>query len=192
MLVFHFTDTTRLPWIVETGELRPDKNRIGGLPVDLLWATTDPNGDKTSSALMGAAKTAYRQGFTQLVRITLPATEFRPWRDVVAELPEWTPAHIATLEQAAAKVGQTDTARWVCRSQPILLSRAVSVHAKSFASGRWVQVEATQDWCIIDDHNQFKRAFVCGGRAYFATRSTLPDGRASYGDVYRVDAERLD
>ena len=33
--VYHFTDSTHLPWILSDGELKPGANRIGGYPA--LW-----------------------------------------------------------------------------------------------------------------------------------------------------------
>ena len=54
--LYHFTDTVRLPWIVDADGLRLYRNQIGGLPSpDFLWATTssqvepaDPEGlDRT-------------------------------------------------------------------------------------------------------------------------------------------------
>jgi hypothetical protein len=68
--VYHFTDTIRLPWIIETGELRPDSNRIGGFPADFLWTTSNDKNDLTSSAAAPSARRAYREHVTQLVRVT--------------------------------------------------------------------------------------------------------------------------
>jgi hypothetical protein len=48
--VYHFTDTARLPWIIQTGELRPDPHRLGGFPADFVWATLNAGGDRTSAA----------------------------------------------------------------------------------------------------------------------------------------------
>ncbi len=34
MHVYHYTDTGRLPWILQSGELRPGRNKIAGYPDD--------------------------------------------------------------------------------------------------------------------------------------------------------------
>jgi hypothetical protein len=68
--VYHFTDTARLPWIIETGELQLGSNRIGDFPADLLWATTNSESDLTSSVAALLARKTYQQHVTQLVRIT--------------------------------------------------------------------------------------------------------------------------
>jgi hypothetical protein len=65
-LVYHFTDTTRLPWIIDSGELQPGKNRIGGYPLDFLWATSSLNGDRTSSASSKQALKLWRSGALNL------------------------------------------------------------------------------------------------------------------------------
>jgi hypothetical protein len=35
-MIYHFTDTMRLPWIIETGELRVGLNRVSKLPFEFL------------------------------------------------------------------------------------------------------------------------------------------------------------
>ena len=62
-VVYHFTNSARLPWIIETCELRPGLNRVGDYPnPDFLWATTNQLGDNTASGMSGGSYTAYRQG----------------------------------------------------------------------------------------------------------------------------------
>src|SRR5215203_1119572 len=104
-IVFHFTDTARLPWILASGELRPERNRIGGFPdLDFLWATTSPIGDRSASC--GAQD--YREGMTRLVRITLHVEDFEPWPQITARFPAWTADHIRQLESAARQSSPQD------------------------------------------------------------------------------------
>jgi hypothetical protein len=38
--LYHYSDTARLPWILDTGDLRVGRNKIGNFPdPDFLWAT---------------------------------------------------------------------------------------------------------------------------------------------------------
>jgi hypothetical protein len=47
----------------------------------LLWATVDPNGDRTANVLAcRSRREAVRNGATKLVRITLPARGFLTWK----------------------------------------------------------------------------------------------------------------
>jgi hypothetical protein len=90
-MIYHFTDSARLPWILHDGHLNPGRCRLGGFPdPDFLWATTSPRGDRTASGGIGG----YREGVTRLVRITLPLDDFTPWRQAANNHPEWTVDHI--------------------------------------------------------------------------------------------------
>jgi hypothetical protein len=189
-LVYHFTDTARLPWIIESGELQPGKNRIGGYPPDFLWATLNEVGDRTSSASGKQALKLWRAGITQLIRFTLNADEFGDWRELVNRDPAWTPHHIAQLEAAAADLGQKDTNSWRCRVAPLPLARALCTEAKSYARGRWITVDATPDSCITFEASG-ARGFVIDGQAYFATREVNPFGSHSFGDFCRIGVKKL-
>ena len=80
--VYHFTDTARLPWILQSGELRPGANRIGGFPhPDFLWATTSERGARSAAASMQG----FRTGLTRMVRFILHADDFEAWRDMVRQ-----------------------------------------------------------------------------------------------------------
>jgi hypothetical protein len=97
-LVYHYTDTARLPWILNSGLLMPGRNQIGGYPdPDFLWATTSPDGDGSASA----SREAFRSGLTQMVRFVLHTDDFEPWPTIVERSPQWTPDIVAQLENAA-------------------------------------------------------------------------------------------
>jgi hypothetical protein len=182
--VYHFTDTARLPWIIETGELQPGSNRIGGFPADLLWATTNNESDLTSSVASLLARKTYRQHVTQLVRITLRASDFSPWRAIIGADPAWTPNHVRQLEKAAEKLGELGIEAWRCRPIALPLTRAIAFHAKAYSVGRWVEMDATTEYCI-DTGVAGQRGFVIGEYAYLATKSVNSLGLVAYGDLQR-------
>ncbi len=133
MILYHHTDTARLPFILRTGELRPGANRIGGYPdPDFLWATTDPNGDRTSAADRGEH---YRTGKTRHVRFTLDAGRFFPWSEVPARHPRWTPDQIARLEAAAR--GKSNPSAWWCGDRTIPLANCIAIETRSYRDNRW-------------------------------------------------------
>jgi hypothetical protein len=117
-LAHHYTDTIRLPWIIESSELRPGINRIAGFPGDFLWATTSKSGDRSSSAMSPACDKLYRDGTVQRVRLTLSAADFTNFHEIIKSCREWTSDHIARLINSAAAMGQRDTSKWLCRSEP--------------------------------------------------------------------------
>ncbi|WP_028168711.1 hypothetical protein [Bradyrhizobium elkanii] len=134
--LYHFTCTARLPWIVATKELRPDRNQIGGFPSpDFLWATTRSQGDRTAAGMQG-----YRRGVTALVRLTLFAEDFEPWPAITARFPQWTIEHVRQLEAAARGRGETNFECWRARAEPLPLSRIIGAKAKTY-TGRWRDLE---------------------------------------------------
>ena len=43
-VVYHYTDTLRLPWIILADALQPGRNKTSELPFDFVWATTSERG----------------------------------------------------------------------------------------------------------------------------------------------------
>jgi hypothetical protein len=180
--VYHFTDTARLPWIIESGELRPSKNRIGGLPLDFLWATTDERGCRSAAQ----DPTLYRQGGIPIVLFTLQAADFAPWRETALTVPSWTADHMSMLEASAKKLGD-DPGRWNVRVEPLSLASVIAVSAKAYIGG-WRPIEATDEFCIrFPDAN--RRGFVIGDQAYCATQEVQGD-RVSYSELSRQGVQR--
>jgi len=70
MTIYHFTDTARLPRILLSGELRPGTIAERHLD-DLLWATTNPKGDRTASSFWDGPCNAVLQ-----IRFTLRDDDF--------------------------------------------------------------------------------------------------------------------
>lgn len=132
-VLYHYTDTARLPWIIQSGELRPGRNAIGGFPQpDFLWATSDPQGDRTASAHRGDY---WRRGALWHARFVLDPADFLRWADNRDSLPGWTADHVGRLE--AAK-GASPSAWWY-REASLPLSACRAVEVRSYAVNRWRQ-----------------------------------------------------
>jgi hypothetical protein len=119
---------------------------------------------------------AYREGVSQLVRFTLDPAEFSDWRETVSRNPEWSANHIVALEKAAAASGKSNVSRRRCRIAPLPIARTISVHAKSYASGKWSVIDATPEFCMMPNGNSQTMGFVINGYAYCATRGRTPQG----------------
>ncbi|MGF3027912.1 hypothetical protein ACQVP2_34610 [Methylobacterium aquaticum] len=143
-VVYHYTDTGRLPWIIKAGELRPGANRIGGYPnPDFLWATTSPVGDRTASA----SREALRSGLTRTVRFVLSAEDFIPWPQILGGYPAWTPDHIMRLEKAAAGLSSPTT--WRCRAAALPRSAWLGIETRSYIDKRWLPLSLDEP--VIED-----------------------------------------
>jgi len=125
-VVYHFTDSARLPWTITSGELRPSRTQLGGFPEpNFLWATTYPFGDRTSTAIR-------RAHLAPMVRLTLLAEDFVHWRDVPQRFPQWTVEHQRRLE----RIGQEDFSRWRVRTLPLPVTSIVKAEASCQAGSR--------------------------------------------------------
>jgi hypothetical protein len=132
----HFTDNGRLPWILHSRELRPSRNRIGGFPGrDFLWATNNP--DRSPSASFPFDM--FREGKLLLVRFTLDAADFEPWREAVFRMVYWTPQHAEDIERAGRDTGD-DPSTWYCRRTALPPQRWLAVEARSH-DGEWTPVD---------------------------------------------------
>jgi len=127
---YHFTDTARLPWILQSGELRPGANRIGGYPPDFLWATINKLGSRSAS---GNYSRSYRSGAIHLVRFTLHADDFEPWHEIVRRYPAWTPDHVERLEQAGAE----PSSLWRCRDASLPRSHWIEIATRTYTNNAW-------------------------------------------------------
>jgi len=134
-VVYHFTDSLHLPWIVKSGELRPNLNRLRGIgDVNYLWGTTNPDGDKTARALIVQKILSSKgdeweeeDGDMAVIRFTLPAAGFVPWRDIKRKS-TWTKLQIAELEAYdRSEFGEWGQAKWRCRRKPLPIKSALKV-----------------------------------------------------------------
>jgi hypothetical protein len=170
-LVYHYTDTGRLPWILNSGLLAPGRNQIGGFPdPDFLWATTSPDGDGSASA----SREAFRSGLTQMVRFVLRADDFEPWPAVVERFPQWTPDHVARLEIAAR--GKSSPATWRCRSEPLQQSRWLDIQSRTYQSRTWASVGG-RTTVQVDGNSASLRL---GDWVYVSTKFDHPSGAKGY------------
>jgi hypothetical protein len=135
--VYHFTDTARLPWILQSGELRPGLTRPEGWPADFLWATKRSELDGTSSAWT-AVQSFDARAAIRAVRITLPAGAFLQWSQV-RRFPEWERRHIDTLERHAK--GKSRPADWMIRAEPLAVSEWLLVETRGAQDNQWSRLD---------------------------------------------------
>ena len=147
-IVYHFTDTARLPWILDSGELRlSGAAQAGGYPgPDFLWATTNKNGSRTAAALcpnsgLGGntpCNLGYKTGKVWLVRFTLDAADFEPWPEVTKRFPAWTPD---TIKRHDTMHHGDNPAEWRTCCEPLGQSRWLAIDARTYLDPVWRQVD---------------------------------------------------
>jgi hypothetical protein len=137
--VYHVTSTLQLPWIVESGELRPYPTRDNGIgDTVFLWGSAKRSGDKTGyAARMAQAKeVAWREDLFRPVRFTLPAEGFLTWNEIVLRQ-GWTDDQVAALVAYDRKHHDEDGHdQWHCRADPLPLADVLRAEARTY-SGRW-------------------------------------------------------
>jgi hypothetical protein len=168
-IVYHFTDTARLPWILQSGELQPSANRLNGYPVDFLWATTDKRGSRSASVYIQNEQ--YRRGIVRMVRFALHAADFEPWRDIVQRFPAWTPAHIEMLE----RVAKDSPATWRCRVAPLTHHHWIEIASKTYTDNVWHSSDFRPQ-----SYGRGVWGVTINGRIYASRRHVCSDGLASY------------
>lgn len=133
-VVYHFTDTARLPWILASGDLRGMESTTGGNypSPDFLWATTDARGSRTAAGAF--ARDAYQSGKLWQIRFTLNAADFFEWSAAPFRNAAWTARHVEMLESAARGENPAD---WRCRIAPLPLSRVRGIQVKSWTRPGW-------------------------------------------------------
>jgi hypothetical protein len=182
-LVYHFTDTARLPWILISRELRPGRNKIGGMPdPDFLWATTDSRGDRTASS--SHQSEMYRKGRARMVRFTLRAHDFEPWRKLVDRHPAWTSVFIDRLVRAARAVRSSpDT--WLRRTEPLPWRNWISVETRSpYGDNIWLPFEGPFDGPVIVDCGDGYMGVKIKGKVFASRPHSLPNGNRAY-EIWR-------
>lgn len=180
-MIYHFTDTARLAWILHDGNLIPGRCRVGGYPdPDFLWATANMRGDRSASG--GTA--GFKDGLVRLVRISLHAEDFIPWRDAADQHPDWTKEHIRSLEDAASKLGmsQSEVLDWRCRRTPLPVSRFIAIETRTWQNNTWRPLPIDDETVIYARQGDRVSAGVeIGGVKYFSERTEHPtNGRRGY------------
>ena len=124
-VVYHFTDSMSLPWIISSGELRPGAKRYY-TPSRLLWATTCDKGEKTASCDVADEELKWVNADILLVRFKLAGDDFFEWSEITSRCPGWTAEHVAELEDRARDCDDYEVGfshwRWRAASLPCLAS----------------------------------------------------------------------
>lgn len=168
--VYHFTDTIRLPWILQSGELRPGLARPEGWPADFLWATKNPILDGTSSAA-AAIQSSFNPAAFRAVRIALPASAFVRWSSVPERFPGWTRDHIDGLEWHAR--GKSRPQDWMVRADPLPREKWLSVETRGSYDAQWFPLDTSRALFKLD---QETLGVTIDGYVYASKRELKRDG----------------
>jgi hypothetical protein len=164
--VYHFTDTNRLPWILERGELLVDRGAIGQTPTKFVWGTTLQNGDRTCAAFTSEALKKMRDGYSRLVRFTFSSQEFEPWTNM-REHPDWSKEWYDRLDNSGKRLGGI-TKQWRVRPTPLPVKNAILIETKSYG-GRW-ETLIKPWWIVKADDNPDLRGIVINGVTYLSVQ----------------------
>jgi hypothetical protein len=192
MSVYHFTDTARLPWILDAGELRAGANVVGNFPdPDFIWVTTCEAGDDTAA---GNRRTVgFRSGARYFVRFTLRDEDFEPWPDITRNYPAWTASEVVRLEGRAAHP-ERNPALWRARVAPLPRTAWQAIHVRSYQQPQWKPIPLDTPALTLAPHGKtvmdgtavvsltegVAKAVKIGNRVFSSVRSTAPDGRTGY------------
>jgi hypothetical protein len=181
-VIFHHTDSARLPWIINAGTLMPATDTAFGIypDPDFLWATTDPRGDPTATASQGRARQGYRDGDLAMVRFALDEADFLPWTAIRELYPQWTPEVCALLERTATP---RVVAGWRCRVAALPADRWGRIEFRTWSRPAWRKLE---DRAVSADPLTGALWIKLDGARYFSRRIAAP-GQAP---VYRCGKER--
>jgi hypothetical protein len=174
--IYHTTSTLQLPWIVESGELRPSPNSDTGIGESvLLWGRTKKVEDMTSSAVAATKyrKAAWREDLFRLVRFALPAEGFLTWKEAVHQQ-GWT--DVAVAEMVAddhRRHGKFNHSRWCCRADPLPLTNVLKVEARRYV-GRWQPIELDPGRIVRFRKAPDYRGYTIGGKTFSARRERSP------------------
>ncbi|RYC29295.1 hypothetical protein D3273_24605 [Lichenibacterium minor] len=177
MNLFHFSDTSRLPWIMSSGELRPGGNKAGGFPSpEFVWATTNLLGDASASVAGGDP---YITGKVRHVRFTFDSALFTPWSEIPDHYPQWTPDQVRRLESYTE--GASDPKTWWCSPRPIQREDWSTIHSRSYRDNRWQVLSPTSEIArMADEHGMTWLGVEVVGRPFVSAKVTAPDGRTGY------------
>lgn len=193
-VVYHYTDSLHLPWIVKSSELRPNTNRLIGIGlIKYIWATTNPAGDKTARAMITMHKgyeELFQHGLVQLIRFTLPSAGFVPWCDIKRES-NWTRGQIRKLQQSDRKYfDEHGFAKWRCRREPLPITSALKVEAKLWGEG-WRPIKATRKYCAEISDDPPIMAFIINNVHYYSQQFTSENDHHTLSGYTIPDREEL-
>jgi hypothetical protein len=153
-VVYHFTHSTCLPWIIMEGALYPSQpfkdGSCGGCN-RYLWMTSVPDADyhmrPTDFPLEldnDPGESVWAQGRLAMVRFTLARADFEPWTEVVKK-PPWTRRQIARWKQWEEVLHFGDRPEnWYLRREPLPLNRVLKIEAKARFNPDWTRVRPTK------------------------------------------------
>jgi hypothetical protein len=130
-VVYHHTNSAYLALILASGELRRGRNEI-------LWATTDPKGDRLSVTGCRSGRAAFRAGDVKAIRITMNAELFEDgWRAAVTR--HQVQHGVASRDDVARCLKQS-TKCWRWRWDPVPVDQCL-IEMKGWSDTRWTPVE---------------------------------------------------
>lgn len=181
--VYHLTNTLHLPWIIESGELRPHTNHLPGVgAVSYHWATANRTGDKTAMAVMVAKDRPlpWEEDLYRLVRFSLPGDAFLTWTEIIRR-DGFTADQVAERVESDHKHhGEFGHDKWRCRQDPLPLDQVLKVEARTY-SGRWRPIDISPDR-VVRTNDPDCMGFRVGRGVHYAVRELIRhvDGAAFY------------
>ena len=94
------------------GKIRAPSVQVESLPENIVWATTDPNGDFASISSSKFVRKEIRDGNSMLVRIGVASDNFEPWKSCLSRFTDWTDEKIEKFEAFAREKVKIDTDTW--------------------------------------------------------------------------------
>jgi hypothetical protein len=155
--VFHFTDSTHLPWIVASGELRPSV--AAEASNHFIWATTDPDYESTARSSKDPCMPEWLEhGHALTVRFTLTDTGFIQWNRSKSKR-SWEAEYIAKKKKQGIKRAwarrehtqwfeQLGAHKWRIRREPIPLADVLRIDVRAYAGERWQRFRPTSKNCF--------------------------------------------
>ena len=177
MLVYHHTSLAHLPYILADAEL-VSASASGDWPSDFVWATTNPNGDRTVSAC--------RQKAIPRVRLAFDIADFEPWETAVDAHQDWSADHKRLLLDAACDLGQSNTDCWFVAASALPVAACRNIEIKTWASC-WRTCQPILEKVRFSGDGA---EFVCLGSDYAVARYRGGDGRLYY--VFNARQESTD
>jgi hypothetical protein len=170
--VYHFTDTMRLPWILDSRELRPgtaSKFKFEGLPgLDFVWATTNEHRARSAAAFWD--NTRYQDGEVCAIRLTLSADDFEPWPEATKRFPEWTDDHIKRFNETSQGDNPAD---WRTHIGSLGRPKWLAIHARGYLEP-WREVPL--DLAVCTSPHPTKglpvKSILFGGHAFSSMRTS--------------------
>ncbi len=152
MELFHHTDLCRLIFILHDGNIRSPIVQAENLPENIVWATTDPNGDFASISSSKFVRKEIRDGNSMQVRIGVSPEGFEPWKTCLSRSTDWTDEKIEKFEAFAREKLKIDTETWWVSPKSVPREKIFSVDAKGWNSD-WapISVEDLETVKLVDE-----------------------------------------